>query len=198
MGGKDEKTAAVFLEGGLVIIAPHFQAGKTGVLQEDLHLVRVAVMVGGLGDGAVDGAAVRRGTVINPGDVQNLRRAVQPVGRHVQDDVAGLRIGQAVFQADELVWRGIGNGEGIGEVNEETAVRRQTIPHAIQNGRCLPGVQVHEGIVRDDNEGETAVYRKIGHVGFNQGDAVLDGRLFRRQPRPGPRQHRRGIVYAYD
>ncbi len=59
--------------------------------------------------------------------MQNLGGAVQPVGRHTQDDVAGLGIGQAVFQADELVWRGVGHGEGVGEVNEETAVFRQTI-----------------------------------------------------------------------
>ncbi len=160
--------------------------------------MRVAVMVGGLGHGAMDGATAGRRSVVNPGDVQNLRCAVQPVGGHVQDNVAGLGIGQGVFQANELVWQGVGHGEGVDEVYEETAVCRQTIPHAMQNDRGLPGIQVHKGVVGDDSEGETAVHRKIGHVGFDQGDAVLHGRLFLRQPRPGPRQHRRGVVYACD
>lgn len=150
---------------------------EVGLLEEEVELVGEAIMVGGFGDGALGGAAVGGGDVVGPGDVEGLVGFVEVVGGELEDGFVGGGIGELAFEGEFGRVGGVGDGEGVDQVDEKCAVWGEVFADLFEGGGGLTVAEVEEGVVGDDDEGETAVstmlsvgvfHHKLLHICFNQ------------------------------
>ncbi len=129
-------------------------------------MVGEAVVVGGFDDGALGGTAVGGGDVVGPGDVQGLGGFVETVGGELEDGVAGSGVGEPAFEGEFGRIGGVGDGEGVDQIDEEDAVGAEVFADLFEGGDGLAVVEVEEGVVGDDDEGKTVT------------SAVLSGGVF--------------------
>ena len=115
---KDEEAVAFFGVRGVVIAASDRAETEASFMKQEFQLMGIEIVVGGLGDGAVECATFGGSGVVEPSDVEGLGVVVELAARQLYDDVAVFGIGEGVFQGEQTVVGGGGDGGGVDEVDE--------------------------------------------------------------------------------
>jgi len=108
--------------------------------------------------------------------MHQLVGAIQVADRLLHDRPAALRIDKGALQDDRAVIRRGEQRPHVRQVDDQPPARSEPLPAAPQ-GRNLffLGAQVHEGMVRDRDQGEAFLQRDAQHIAFEHGHAILQG-----------------------